>query len=148
MIAGGGIYNNLDYSFSVGHEDGSGRVNAPGTGGSVFQKQLKIMKDFLDGFDFVRMKPDNSVITGGVPKKATARALVQRGRQYAIYVNGGARADLIVTLPRGTFLVEWVNTKTGKTEKRRTIAHVGGAANLSSPDYTDDIALKIVRTEK
>ena len=148
MIAGGGIYNNLDYSFSVGHEDGSGRVNAPGTGGSVFQKQLKIMKDFLGGFDFVRMKPDNSVITGGIPKKATARALVQRGRQYAIYVNGGTRADLTVALPAGTFLVEWVNTKTGNTEKRKTIAIVSGAANLSSPDYTDDIALRIVRTEK
>lgn len=106
------------------------------------------MKDFLGGFDFVRMKPDNSVITGGVPEKATARALVQRGRQYAIYINGGTRVDLTVALPEGTFLVEWVNTKTGKTEKRRTITHIGGAANLSSPDYTDDIALRIMRTKK
>jgi hypothetical protein len=46
------------------------------------------------------MKPDNSVIKGGVPDKATARALVQAGRAYAIYINGGSETKLIVELPK------------------------------------------------
>ena len=32
MLAGGGLYNNLDYSFCVGHEDGSFPVKAPDAG--------------------------------------------------------------------------------------------------------------------
>ncbi|MHC4434167.1 MAG: hypothetical protein ACYTBS_20165, partial [Planctomycetota bacterium] len=33
IIAGGAVYNNLDYSFTVGHEDGTAEINAPGGGG-------------------------------------------------------------------------------------------------------------------
>lgn len=145
MIAGGGIFSNLDYSFSVGHEDGSGKVNAPGTGGPDIHKQLGILKKFLEGFDFIRMAPDDSVIKGGVPEKATARALVQKGRQYAIYINGGAKAALVVDLPPGRYLAEWLNTKTGSIDAAARIDHPGGAAALQSPPYTDDIALRIIR---
>ena len=145
MIAGGGIFSNLDYSFSVGHEDGSGKVNAPGTGGPEIHSQLGILKRFMEGFDFIRMAPNDSIIKGGVPEKATARALVQEGRQYAIYINGGSRAELNVELPAGRYFAEWVNTKTGKVDARQQIDHSGGVTLLSSPQYTDDIALRIMR---
>ncbi|MGI6273233.1 MAG: hypothetical protein ACOYLD_12855 [Anaerohalosphaeraceae bacterium] len=145
MIAGGGIFSNLDYSFSVGHEDGSGKVNAPGTGGPEIHRQLGILKRFMEGFDFIRMAPNDSIIKGGVPEKATARALVQEGRQYAIYINGGSRAELNVELPAGRYFAEWVNTKTGKVDARQQIDHSGGVTLLSSPQYTDDIALRIMR---
>ena len=144
ILAGGAVYDNLDYSFTVGHEDGTAKINAPGGGGATLHKQLKILKDFINGFDFVRMKPDDSVIKGGVPEKATARALVQVGRAYAIYVNGGNKADLVVELPAGTYRAEWVNTKTGKTDKEETLEHSGGHRTLSSPQYSDDIALRIL----
>ena len=38
---------------------------------------MKILSDFIHGFDFVRMTPDNSVIKGGIPAGGTARALVE-----------------------------------------------------------------------
>jgi hypothetical protein len=74
IIAGGGVYNNLDYSFTVGYENGSAGIDAPGGGGEVFRKQLEILKDFINSFDFIKMKPDNSVIKSGIPNNATARA--------------------------------------------------------------------------
>jgi len=148
IIAGGGVYDNLDYSFTVGHEDGTAKINAPGGGGAVLHKQLKILKDFINSFDFVRMKPDNSVIKGGVPEKATARALVQAGRAYAIYINGGSKANLVVELPGGAYTAEWVNTKTGKVDKKETFQHGGGNRILHSPKYSDDIALRIQRVPK
>lgn len=148
IIAGGAVYDNLDYSFSVGHEDGTAEINAPGGGGPELQSQLKILKDFINSFDFIRMKPDNSVIKGGVPDKVTARALVQEGRAYAIYINGGSEMKLIVELPKGTYRAEWVNTKTGKVEKTETFQHTNGNRTLPCPKYVDDIALRILRTPR
>jgi hypothetical protein len=147
IIAGGAVYDNLDYSFAVGHEDGTARIDAPGGGGPILHKQLGILRDFICSFDFVEMEPDNSVIKGGVPDKATARALVQKGRAYAIYINGGRKADLVMALPEGNYGAEWINTKTGEIDMSRTFYSSGGNLTLSSPPYEDDIALRIVRSE-
>jgi hypothetical protein len=88
VIAGGGLYNNLDYSFVAGQEDGTFRYPAsqPGGGNPGFRRQMKILSDFINGFDFVRMLPDDSVIKAGAPRGGTARALVERGKAMAIYV--------------------------------------------------------------
>ena len=147
IIAGGAVYDNLDYSFTVGHEDGTGKINAPGSGGAVLHKQLRILRDFINSFDFVRMKPDNSVIKGGLPNKATARALVEKGSAYAVYINGGSRAQLVVKLPKGKYAAQWLNTKTGKIDKKETFKHTGGNRTLHSPKYQDDIALRIIRPD-
>ncbi|MFC1793229.1 hypothetical protein ACFL3Q_06540 [Planctomycetota bacterium] len=147
IIAGGAVYDNLDYSFSVGHEDGTAKINAPGGGGAVLHKQLGILSDFIKGFNFIKMKPDNSSIKGGVPDKATAHALVQKGRAYAIYINGGNQAQLVVELPKGKYRAEWVNTKSGKSDKNETFDHSGGNRTLESPGYQYDIALRILRSD-
>jgi len=69
IIAGGGLYNNLDYSFTVGYENGTANIDAPGGGGPVFRKQLVILKDFINSFDFIKMKPDNSIIKAAATKQ-------------------------------------------------------------------------------
>jgi len=145
IIAGGGVYSNLDYSFTVGHEDGSNRINAPGGGGPELQRQLQILTEFIHRFDFVRMKPDPSVVQGPLPKGATVRVLAQPGQAYAVYVNGNGLVDLALGLPAGQYGIEWVNTKTGGAEKAEPFTHDGGVRTLRVPPYTDDIALRIVR---
>ena len=54
VLAGGGLYNNLDYSFVAGQEDGTFEYPAtqPG-GGRALRRQLKILADFINGFDFI-----------------------------------------------------------------------------------------------
>jgi hypothetical protein len=156
IIAGGGLYNNLDYSFTPRHPDGSFLdYSSPGGGSPTLRRQLRILKDFMESFDFVKMAPDHGVIQGGqitgpltgtpASTQATVRALVERGRQYAIYVHGGQQATLQVELPAGSYRAEWVNTKTGTVDKRETFEHPGGIRSLDSPDYTEDIALRIQR---
>jgi hypothetical protein len=88
IIAGGALYNNLDYSFAPGYEDGTfaSPKPQPGGGSAALRRQLKILSDFIHSFDVVRMAPDNGVIRGGVPDTGTARALVEPGRAMAIYV--------------------------------------------------------------
>jgi hypothetical protein len=88
ILAGGALYNNLDYSFAAGFEDGTfvSPKPQPGGGSPALRRQLNILHDFMKSFDFVRMKPDNSVIRGGIPATGTVRALVEPGSAMAIYV--------------------------------------------------------------
>lgn len=155
IIAGGALYNNLDYSFTCKHPRGTFmEYSSPGGGSPRLRHQLKILKDFINNFNFIKMMPDNSVIRGGqvssplsgTPAQAniTARALVEAGKQYAVYVNGGAKVELKISLPDGHYCAEWVNTKTGKTEKTEEFNHAGGDKTLVSPDYKEDIALRIM----
>jgi PA14 domain len=87
LLAGGGLFNNLDYSFTASKPDGTNVVapGQPGGGGPGFRKQMKVLAGFLNGFDFLSMKPDNSIIRGELPV-LSARALVESGKQYAVYL--------------------------------------------------------------
>lgn len=145
ILAGGAVYSNLDYSFAVGHEDGSNKINAPGGGGPELQGQLRILKDFIHKFDFVRMKPDNSIVKTALPQGITARVLAEPGRAYAVYVNGGGLTELSLDLPPGQYGAEWVNTRTGRTDKAEPFQHEGDARTLQPPAYSDDIALRLIR---
>lgn len=147
ILAGGGAYNNLDYSFTADHPDGTFQYpsNQPGGGSAALRSQLKVLKAFIEGFDFLKLKPSNEIIKGGVPEGATARALGEAGKAYAIYVLGGSQANLSVELPAGTYQAEWVNATTGKVEKTEDVRSKGAETTLSSPSYTGDIACRLMR---
>lgn len=156
LLAGGGIYNNLDYSFTVGKEDGTFEFpsSQPGGGGLTLRSQIKILKDFLYSFDFIKMAPGDSATrfeynTGltlkeGVPSDATVQTLANPGMEYAIYIQGGSQADLALDIPAGEYRAEWVNPCTGAIDKAQEVAHKGGGLTLSSPPYSEDIALRLV----
>jgi hypothetical protein len=148
LIAGGGLYNNLDYSFVAGHEDGTFVYPAkqPGGGNPSFRRQMRILRDFINDLDFVRMKPDNSVIKGGVPKGCTGRALVEPGKAYAIYLQGtGPDCSPEVELPAGDYEAEWIRPTTGGTVKSERFGHAGGVRRFGGPALNPDAALKIKR---
>jgi hypothetical protein len=149
VLAGGGLYDSLDYSFTVDHPDGSlAGYKAPGGGSSALRRQLKVLHEFIDGFDFLRMKPDNGVIKSGIGPGVTARVLAEPGRQYAIYLTGGKQVDLKLELPAGAYSVQWLNPATGKVDKSEALTSAGGVETLHSPDYTDDLALSVKAAAK
>ncbi|MEI7903179.1 MAG: DUF6298 domain-containing protein, partial [bacterium] len=266
LLDGGAIYNNLDYSFTVPSPQGKGVntpwVAKPGEAMTDVRQQLRILKDFIEGFDFIRMKPcqngialapsaagdkksriliqwneqaweslnfpirpdgtqgdswhgDGLVLArkiagtegkrtgaaadpkGIVPATAAAEvsnligrwevevnrsfktvwtfhedgtvestaggvrsarwkaaakrtspavslyALAEPGRQYAIYLHGGKQATLMLSVPEGRYRAEWISTLTGKVDKSEEVTHGGGVLTLSSPEYTDDVALRV-----
>ncbi len=155
LIAGGAVYSNLDFSFTCKRPTGDGPSIFNKTGGSAaLRNQLRILKEFMEGFDFIRMKPDNAVIkssrfvgppAASPPVQPTARALVEPGKAYAIYLRGGNQAELVVDLPSGDYRAEWVNTKTGKVDQAEDFSHRAGDKTLASPTYAEDIALRIMR---
>ena len=63
MLAGGSVFDGLDYSFTVGHEDGSDvEPNGPGGGSPELRRRLKILSEFLQGLPLVEMRPDLDVV--------------------------------------------------------------------------------------
>ena len=150
LLAGGGIYNNLDYSFTPAHPDGTFLdYSSPGGGNPTFRRQMRILKDFVHSFDFLRMKPDRSVVAA--PEGLAVQALFEKGRQYAVYLHapvGGGKAvseaaEIALDLPAGRYRVEWVDPKTGKTLRGESLEHAGGRKPLISPAFDEDLALAV-----
>ncbi len=158
LIAGGGLYNNLDYSFTPAHPDGTFiKHKSPGGGSPALRKQLRICKDFLYGLDYIRMKPDNDVIVS-VSGELSARALAERGKAYAVYMHvplpnkpkpiskylrKGVQAAIALEMPAGAYRAQWIDTKSGKVAKTETFDHGGGQRKLASPTFDNDIALRV-----
>ncbi|MBI3877777.1 MAG: hypothetical protein HY300_17760 [Verrucomicrobia bacterium] len=149
ILAGGALYNNLDYSFTVGHEDGTFVYppKQPGGGNPTFRKQMKVLKDFMNSFDFVRMKADKSFIKSPMQEGQRVSAMSEPGRQYALYFNGGTEAALTLDLPKGNYKVEWICELTGECEQHEELKHAGGEAVLLPKKYKNEIALRIKSVE-
>ena len=154
LIAGGALFNNLDYSFTPQHSDGSFMdYRSPGGGSPELRRQLCILRDFLYEFNFVLMQPDNTVIES-VSSQLSAYALVEPGKAYGIILHvplpkeltpdilqQQTEAELTLKLPRGRYQAQWVNTKTGAVDKSETFDHNEGGKQLSSPVFIVDVAL-------
>lgn len=143
LLAGGAVYDNLDYSFTTEHADGTARPEAPGGGGRELRRQLRTLSRFMKSFDLPRMKPDTSLIAGGLPEKATARVLSDPGKAYACYLRGGRAAKLRLKLPAGRYRVEWLHPRTGTTQAGGELTVGAEAIELASPPYEVDLALAI-----
>jgi len=149
MLAGGAIYNNLDYSFTVGKEDGTHPIDAgtPGWGHPEYREQMKIMKDFLESFDFIRMKPDNSILKVTEGKIGAFQVFAETGKQYAVYLEKGSQSKINIHIPEGNYKVDWINTLTGSVDHSENKTS-GGAVDLICPGFEGDIAIRILKAVK
>jgi hypothetical protein len=144
MLAGGGLFNNLDYSFTVGRPDGTDTNEAPGGGSPALRRQLGILKRFLEGFDFVSMHPNKSVVIRA--PGAFREVLAEPGRAYALYFDGRLRGPLVVEVPAGTYDLAWVDVESGEAHRQLRVEHTGGPLSVDAPSYRQDIALRINRS--
>jgi hypothetical protein len=161
LFAGGALYNNLDYSFAVGHEDGSFGVpgSDPGWGSGKLRSQLGILRTLMESMPLTRMAPAPSFVEAGVPEGASARALAAPGDTYAVYLHHGKvlsgyqpsyavgtrkqSAKLRVNLPAKKYVVEWWNPREGMMKATMAFDHAGGSRELQTPAYSEDLAIRI-----
>jgi len=147
LLSGGSLFNNLDYSFSVGHEDGSDtEPNGPGGGSPALRRQLGILTKFLHSFPVVEMAPDSHTVrhSAGV----YARVLSSSSGEYAIYLDGGGPATLAMNLPPGEYSGEWIDIGTGGATALNRFRHTGGTKVLNTPEFRNGIALRLTRARK
>jgi hypothetical protein len=151
ILAGGGLFNHLDYSFTIGTEDGTGLIEPgqPGGGGRRLRSQLKILAEFMKSFDYLHMAP------AGIEKvrlqkseNTTFHALAKGDETLALYLHGKDTASISsiieINLPAGSYNLNWVDTKTAGKTVEVLKDHPGGWATITSPDYSEDIGLKIL----
>jgi len=153
ILAGGALYNNLDYSFTVGHEDGSFAYpdTQPGGGSRALRRQLRALAEFMRSLDFVRMSP-HAELVHGLPDGVSAQALAEPGKQYAVYLYRpeagawGRSASVALALPAGAYRGCWLDCETGITTEF-AFEHAGGEKSLPSPAFTHDVALRIAAAD-
>jgi hypothetical protein len=121
----------------------------------MLREQLRRLKEFVDSFDFIHMKPDDKLLRGkaaplrpsGGKVQVSPRVLAEQGKQYAIYVGGLAKNAVAVEidLPPGSYEAHWLDPRSGRRERPANIAHSGGIHRFESPLYEEDAALRICR---
>ncbi len=145
MLSGGGLYNNLDYSFYVGNENGLGENDAPGGGGKTLRKQLKILSDFMHSFQLHKLSPDLGCIKSS--KGLIPYVLSDKNTSYAIYLRaiGTKNAQLELKTGDGNFSIEIINPISGKSNTPSIVESKEGilAIALEIPD--SELALKIIQ---
>jgi hypothetical protein len=145
ILAGGALYNNLDYSFTAGNEDGSWTIsNNPGWGGVTYRKQVKILKDFIESFDFIRMQAALDLVAEKEPDNLNVQILAEQGKQYALYLSGSEKGKIQIFMPEGEYLVDKINPVTGEKSSPGIMQTEGGKLVLYL-EIGEDVAIRILR---
>jgi hypothetical protein len=145
MLSGGGLFNNLDYSFYVGHEDGTGKNKAPGGGSKTFRRQLKTLSDFLHDFQLEKLHPDHGLVTsspGLIPY-----VLSDDQGNHAIYIRaiGTKQSKLVLNTGEGSFQVMILDPIKGTYSDQGITETVEGRLSLSLEVPDGELALKVSR---
>jgi hypothetical protein len=145
ITAGGALFNNLDYSFTADHEDGTFQYPStqPGGGSASLRRQLNYLKKFINGFDFIKMKPDSAVVRN-LDQNRNVQVLAEKGKQYAIYIWGKGPFDLELSIPEGSYNVTFTDPVTGESTKGKPV-RADGRITVTTPAYAEDVAIKIQR---
>lgn len=145
LMAGGGAFSNLDYSFTAAHPDGTAPVAppTPGGGSPALRKQLGLLKRFLESLDFAAMKPLDLRSAG--PQNASRYGLGAPGQAYAVYLRGKGSLQVVLELTPGSYQIDWIDPLTGGKRGTETLDHPGGSHTFDAPKDAEEIALKVIR---
>ncbi len=146
LMAGGAIFNNLDYSFTTNYENGIASQKAPGGGSPALRQQLSILREFIHSFDFIHMQPMPDVIKSIKPSKVKGWLLGQE-KAYAAYLRNGNQAEVTFNLPPGIYDIEWISTFTGEQIHKDENVECSGSFTIKTPPYEDGVALRILYRE-
>lgn len=152
MVGGGAGFNHLNGRYTAANPAGKTPDNAQ------VLTALRNLKDFIQSFDFLKMRADKSFVISEVPSGAYRRGISEPGHQYALYQHhskiedrnhyyivtpGSYQETWILNLPSGTYKTDWVDPATGSVLSSETLSHNGGNRKFNTPRYAVDIALRI-----
>jgi len=153
MVGGGASFNQLNSLYTPDDPAGNTPDNAQ------ILAALRVLKNFMNSFDFIRMRADMSFVVSGVPMGVYCRGLSEPGEQYALYHHhstlernvsytvqpGNYKETLALSLPGGTYKADWVEPATGEVLNTLTFTSQGGNQIFITPEHKVDIALRIKR---
>jgi hypothetical protein len=154
ILAGGGLFDHLDYSFTTNTEDGSGVIEEgqPGGGGKSLRNQFRILAEFLKSLDFINMKPLNSSVIRFLDHSGeTVRGLVHGDNLMALYLhrnNTASEASVMeIDLRAGSYNLIWTDTRNGNQTVTSMTLKKSGWTRITTPAFSEDLAIKIIETD-
>ncbi len=162
MLAGGALYNNLDYSFSASHPAGTlSEYSSPGGGSLALRQQLGTLKQLIDGLplphiapqpaDMVKVSPDLTCLCLG---KADEAYLLYVHRKIPGALNQAALeqlhaphapVELSLGLPAGDYEVVRINPVSGERGQLPSVSVKDQRVSLTLPDFHMDAALLLTK---
>lgn len=145
LMAGGGLFNQLDYSFAVGAEAGQDTAyrggTTPGGGSPALRKQFAILKQYVERLDLARLAPDPAVVRAS--PGALTYALRNGPAGWVIYAEPLALKPftLQLNLPKGNYRAEWTDVVTGAVLKTEPVAPNG---MLTAPVGKRDVVVRVM----
>jgi len=152
IVGGGAGFNQLNSIYTILNPAGKAPEN------EKTLTALQNLKNFIYGFDFVKMRRDMGCIRGGAPSGAFASGMSEPGRQYALYMHhseiddsrtiyivrpGEYQEKIQMDIGKGDYIMDWVDPASGRTIRSEQFAHNGGIRIFTTPVYSIDIALRI-----
>jgi hypothetical protein len=152
IVGGGSSFNHLNGRYTTENPSGNTPDNMK------VCNSLKVLKEFMQSFDFKKMSPDKQFIIGGIPKDAFCRGMCWPGNQYALYMHhsqftkdsssyivipGNYKHELLVKLPEGKYNAEWIDPASGKILQSSEVSNKPEGQKLITPSFSVDIALRI-----
>ncbi len=142
MLAGGSTFDELDYSFTTEHPDGTDTTpNGPGGGSPALRKELGVLQKFLHALPLAEMTPDFRTVVHA--DGVVAHALSARRGVYAVYLDGNGPTRLTLRLPAGSYRGAWVDPLTGVETAIRGTKSKGEAVTLDAPEFKQGLALRL-----
>lgn len=150
LMSGGALYNNLDFTFQTGAEDGSGGTTFNCNGynacsDSKVKYEMAALLKFMNKFDFAHCKPNYNIISCAWGDQNFC-AMENPGKEYVIYIYGGTnKGALQLTLVPGKYMVTWVNPSDGiviESSEIKTFDN-GGLLIPTYPEYSEDLTLML-----
>jgi Cellulase (glycosyl hydrolase family 5) len=122
LLSGGGLFNQLDYSYAVGSETGTDSVGtSPGGGGVALRSQFNVLAQLVKLLNISTLMPDQAVVRAAPGTQTWAMS--DGKTRWAIYCETLAMKsyDLTLNLPTGVYEAEWLDAKTGKSLRKMDV---------------------------
>ena len=150
IMAGGALFNNLDYSFTSDNEDGSFIIKKgqPGGGGRTLRSQFKILAEFMKGIDFINMRPVNDeMVRLTKPENMSVHALAREDSIIAAYIHRNDTISIMpvieINLRSGNYTLTFTDPMSGDKTVTKLKDHPGGWMRISAPENSNELALLI-----
>ena len=146
ILSGGGLYNNLDYSFTSDCEQGSCPIPAtnPGWGGPGFREKLSILVETINQVPFHEMEFSESILDTA-NEELKQYGLQKYGEIYLLFAENLKDAEMIPMVPASNYEVSFINVDTG--EGKTETLNLGNGEAIASPFAGSRVALMISKSE-
>ncbi len=122
-LAGGALFSHLDYSFTVGHPDGTATISArtPGWGGAPLRRQLAVLRRTLARFDVLRLRSYPEILDISLPQGLRVVALGVPDESALVHLVDWPGIPLRCCLAPGAWTATWLDPVAGHTHPPQTI---------------------------